>query len=398
MRGAAQYDLSFSSAFSVVSVIPVNGGFFASASDPSAPPPRTSYQAPTTLPMVLTATQALNNHNGDLLGSNRWVASATSSQIQISNDALASMIRATPIDCSAWYGWSASTGGGWALRFSVAQATQLVIDATQILARGGRSQALPLLPDNGRGFTRGPSGNWFDPPLALGFEFQQSGTSLFTDILSLPVGIDADGFFEVQVGSQSLGRFAEGTRVDFRHLLVGNGVPSFRIFGIDPAVDSTDVRAFPVQLAFDTPTADFTMTPLTWRRVGSSCTPAVACASCPAVAIDPVGDAVTGNSAFALNLTDGPSGGVGVCLLGFGGAAVSPLPILCGQLHPNLPLIDLGSVALAGSGICDGSGTVPLAIPNQSGLYGLFVTVQSVFLCPAGGLGLTHGLEFPIGS
>jgi len=31
-------------------------------------------------------------------------------------------------------------------------------------------------------------------------------------------------------------------------------------------------------------------------------------------------------------------------------------------------------------------------------LFGLFLTMQAVTLCPAGGLGLTHAIEFPVGS
>lgn len=263
----------------------------------------------------------------------------------------------------------------------------------------GSSQSLPILgnPNSPGQFTQVPSDHWFDPPLALGYDFQQAGNSLFTDILSLPVGIDGDGQFEVFVGNQSLGRFTEGSSLSFVQSL-GGGVSAFRIVGIDPAVDATDVHAFPVKLAFDTPFADFAMTPVTWRRLGLSCVPSAACASCPAVALTPAGDALIGNTSFSIALTNGPTGGAGVCLLGFGSASPTPLPILCGLLYPRLPLIDLGSVPLTGSGTCDGSGVVPLGIPNQAGLMGLFVTLQSAYLCPAGGVGLTEGIEITIGS
>ena len=48
--------------------------------------------------------------------------------------------------------------------------------------------------------------------------------------------------------------------------------------------------------------------------------------------------------------------------------------------------------------VTDGAGSIALPLPNDPVFFGLFVTAQSAFLCPAGGIGLTHGVEFPIGS
>jgi len=125
----------------------------------------------------------------------------------------------------------------------------------------GVLQSTPILPDSPGAFLAAPSGAWFDPPATSGFDFAMTGASLFTDILGFPTGIDADGAFEVWVGALSLGTFNVGDGVNFVDL-VGNGVSSFRITGINPAVDGGDPLAFPIQLAFDTATADFTMTPI----------------------------------------------------------------------------------------------------------------------------------------
>jgi hypothetical protein len=269
-------------------------------------------------------------------------------------------------------------------------------------SHAGGTQAFPDVPCARPGvsfaFCHAPTGNWFDPPLALGYDFQQTGGSLFTDILTLPVGIDGDGLFEVQVGNQSLGQFAAGTGVDFVQLL-GSGVPAFRIAGIDPAVDATDVEAFPVQLAFDTLTADFTMTPVTWRAIGTSCSDAI-CAQCPSTSLAPIGDALEGNLNFGVAVGNGPGNGLAACFVGIGSAAPTPLPLFCGLVH--LPLqtaaFDVGITALPGTGTCDGAGSIPVPLVPTPSLFGSFLTLQALTLCPQGGFGLTHAIEFPIGS
>jgi hypothetical protein len=125
----------------------------------------------------------------------------------------------------------------------------------QAVPRGG-SQQFPILPTIPT-FLRGPSGAWFDPPTASGFDFTMTEGSLFTDILNFPVGIDADNSFQVWVNDALFGSYSTGQSVNF-----GAGVSSFRITGIDPGVDAGDPMAFPIQLGFNTPTAAFTMVPI----------------------------------------------------------------------------------------------------------------------------------------
>jgi hypothetical protein len=57
----------------------------------------------------------------------------------------------------------------------------------------------------------------------------------------------------------------------------------------------------------------------------------------------------------------------------------------------------LGAGLLAGAGVCDGSASLGIPLPADPLLFGASVTVQSAFLCPAGGFGLSQGIEFPIG-
>ncbi len=125
----------------------------------------------------------------------------------------------------------------------------------QAVVRGG-SQQFPILPTIPT-FLSGPSGRWFDPPAASGFDFTMTSGSLFTSILNFPTGIDGDNSFQVWVNDQLFGNFNVGESVNF-----GAGVSSFRITGIDPSVDGGDPMAFPIQLEFDTPSASFTMVPI----------------------------------------------------------------------------------------------------------------------------------------
>jgi hypothetical protein len=102
-----------------------------------------------------------------------------------------------------------------------------------------------------------PTDDWVDPQLAKAYVYQMSGGSFFTQILNFPTGFAAK--FNVLVNGVDLGAFGPGDQVDFVKLL-GKGVSSFEITGIDPGVDPSSSVAFPVQLVFDTPTASFTMT------------------------------------------------------------------------------------------------------------------------------------------
>lgn len=100
------------------------------------------------------------------------------------------------------------------------------------------------------------SGLWFDPPFVPGFRYTMLGDSLFTQILDFPVDFASD--FEVVVDGVSLGSFGPGESVDFVALM-GDGVNEFTVQGIEPLVDAADATAFPLQLAFNTATADFMM-------------------------------------------------------------------------------------------------------------------------------------------
>jgi hypothetical protein len=120
--------------------------------------------------------------------------------------------------------------------------------------------ATPLLPTSSTGgtfvFNAAPSRQWFDPPATDGYFYEMTGGSLFTSILGFPTGFTSP--FEVYSGGSYLGSFSPGDTLSFS----GGGVSSFTIKGIDPTVDSGDPLAFPLQLEFNTPTADFTMTAL----------------------------------------------------------------------------------------------------------------------------------------
>ena len=71
--------------------------------------------------------------------------------------------------------------------------------------------------------------------------------SLFTKILGLPSGIDADELFGIVVGGKEIGKFKPNEVVDFVALL-GYGVSEFSVIGIDAAIDPTNPLAFPIKL------------------------------------------------------------------------------------------------------------------------------------------------------
>ena len=123
-------------------------------------------------------------------------------------------------------------------------------------ARGG-SQDFPILPTSPTVFT-GPSGAWFDPIAAIGFDFTMTDGNLFNSIDDFPTLDNLDTTFDVWTGGTSLGTFGPGDSVDFVTIL-GNGVSEFSITGIDPAVDGEDPLVFPIQLSFNSGTGSFTM-------------------------------------------------------------------------------------------------------------------------------------------
>ena len=126
------------------------------------------------------------------------------------------------------------------------------------------SQDNPVLPnpdgveDGSFFFDNAPSGAWTDPALASGYTYTiDTPGSLFTEIAGFPTGFAAP--FTVSVGDTVLGTFEPGDNFIFPN----GGVESFTISGITPPGLSDDPAAFPIQLAFNTPSASFTQTAIT---------------------------------------------------------------------------------------------------------------------------------------
>ncbi len=58
----------------------------------------------------------------------------------------------------------------------------------------------------------------------------------------------------------------------------------------------------------------------------------------------------------------------------------------------------IGATALGGPSSCAGADSIPLPRMPTPPLFGVFLTVKAITLCPQGGLGVTPAIEFPIGS
>jgi hypothetical protein len=127
----------------------------------------------------------------------------------------------------------------------------------------GLNQSFPILPNSTNTndlsftFTNVKSGRWFDPVIVPEYRYTMLGSSLFTRIVDFPTGFNSP--FTVKVGTTTIGNFLPGQGVDF-NLLLGGGVSSFSVSGINPGADATNGLGFPLQIAFNTPTADFKMT------------------------------------------------------------------------------------------------------------------------------------------
>ena len=123
----------------------------------------------------------------------------------------------------------------------------------------GTSPLHPVLPndvlDGTYSYTSAKSGVWFDPAPAPGFDYKMTGGSKFTHINQFPTGFT--GPFSVYVGDTLIENYNAGDSVDFTSL-AGGGVSEFSIGGIAP-FDSSSL-GFPLQLSFDTATANFTQT------------------------------------------------------------------------------------------------------------------------------------------
>lgn len=139
----------------------------------------------------------------------------------------------------------------------------------------GGDQGFPLLPNTQDGNEFGlmeipqrvtPSGGtsqppWIDPPIAFGYRYEALDGTKFTRVAGFPSGIDADDTFRVHSGGSFLGSFQVGQEVDFSGF-PGGGVTSFSVTGIDPGTDAHDGRGFPLQVDFDTATANIDVTAL----------------------------------------------------------------------------------------------------------------------------------------
>ena len=135
-------------------------------------------------------------------------------------------------------------------------------DVALLAAFGGGSELDPLLPGSEAApwtFNNAFSGRWYDPALTDGYTFEMLSDSLFTGITSLPSFLEDP--VTVRADEVVVGTFGAGEMVDFTGFS-GGGVSKFSITGINPLIDGDDPRAIPIQLAFNSPLADFSMTPI----------------------------------------------------------------------------------------------------------------------------------------
>jgi len=167
--------------------------------------------------------------------------------------------------------------GGSSYTFRVSSRTTITLLGSVSKSFGGSAQKAPVHPLQGSNYQIGVRTNeWVASPdtSARGFDFQMDGTTLFTRIVDFPTGIDSDNQFEVWTNGVSLGKFQPGQPVDFVTLL-GGGVSKFTVTGINFVGTSEDGEWFPLQLAFSTDSANFTITPVLEPRMeGVILTPA----------------------------------------------------------------------------------------------------------------------------
>jgi len=126
----------------------------------------------------------------------------------------------------------------------------------------GETQGDPILPSGGGSgdpfeFTVLPGGGgWFDPPLAVGYEFEIEFGAAFS-VVGLPTGMGGDGEYTItwDTGSVSAN---EGENFTFP-----TPVTHFTITGIEPGLDGDNPSAFPTYLEFqENGFASFNMTPI----------------------------------------------------------------------------------------------------------------------------------------
>jgi hypothetical protein len=123
---------------------------------------------------------------------------------------------------------------------------------------GGSIQGFPVLPNvisqPGKFvFTNVSGGRWFDPGNAFGFHYVMLNGSLFTGIAGFPTGFANK--FTVSANGTVLGMFGPGDQLTFP----GGGVSDFLLTGIDPLADPNNPSGFPLELLFNTQSANFEM-------------------------------------------------------------------------------------------------------------------------------------------
>ncbi|HEY9695472.1 MAG TPA: choice-of-anchor L domain-containing protein [Oculatellaceae cyanobacterium] len=175
------------------------------------------------------------------------------------------------------YSGSVTPGStGNKLTFIVSDTSDDILDTVayiSTLTSEGASEELPVTPteqiDSQFIYTDVPSGLFVGTPLegnenALEYLINPDSNALFTKILELPIGFGDQ--FDISAEGEELGTFLAGEAVDFLELL-GNGVSSFTIFGINSGTQTianqfqalavTDPNLFAVKLEFDQPSASF---------------------------------------------------------------------------------------------------------------------------------------------
>ncbi len=117
-------------------------------------------------------------------------------------------------------------------------------------------------------FRNAPSGRWFDPPNAYGFDYLALDGTLFTSVI-LPTLPGQMGPFTLcldPADAATCSSLSGGNPFSF-----GAGISSFRVTGIDPLIDPSTAAPFPTFLQFAGNTGSFQMTALV--QVGALATP-----------------------------------------------------------------------------------------------------------------------------
>lgn len=140
-----------------------------------------------------------------------------------------------------------------------------------------------------------------------------------------------------------------------------------------------------------------------WQQsdVGASCVPSV-CPPCAMRGELAGGDAVPGNSEFAVRLVSAQGGSIAILVLNANACtAGTQFPFLCGPVYPALlpaPYVSPQLRVVSTGGTCDGVANHPLPLPQNRSLCGLTLCTQWLVLCvgTAPGFGVTQAISFKI--